>query len=97
MRELPHGIGEADFFLQLDELEDVTADAAAEAVEEPAVAVDRERRSLLAVKRAQPFERRAGLAQRYIVGDDGDDVGRRPDLVDELLRKQSQRVTPSIR
>ena len=40
LRELPHGVGEADLLLQLDELEHVAADAAAEAVEEPAIAMD---------------------------------------------------------
>ena len=39
-REHAHRFVEADLFLQLDELEDVAADAAAEAVEEALVRVD---------------------------------------------------------
>ena len=80
-------LAESDLFLQLDELEDVAADAAAEAMEEAFFLVDAERRRLLAVKRAEPLVFRAGLAQRHGVRDDGDNVCRRPDFVDEGLRE----------
>ena len=51
----------------------------------PAVAIDVERRRLLAVERAEALVAGAGLAQRHVVRDDGDDVGRRADFVDEGL------------
>ena len=42
LRQMAHGILKAKGLLQFDELEDIAAHAAAEAVEEPAVAIDRE-------------------------------------------------------
>jgi hypothetical protein len=47
------GVGKADVLLQLDKLEDITAAAATEAVEESTVAMNGERRRLFTVKRAQ--------------------------------------------
>jgi len=41
--------------VQLEELEDVAADAAAETMEEALIRVDVERRGLLVVKRAVPL------------------------------------------
>src|SRR5688500_14015915 len=74
--ELSHGVGEADLFLQLHELEDVPTNAAAETVKKAAIAVDVERRRFLTVKRTETFVAVAGFSQRDIVGDDGDDVSR---------------------
>src|SRR5262245_24180979 len=88
LRQRPRRILESDLVLQLDELEDVAADAAAEAVEEPLVAVDGERRRLLAVKRAESLVRIPSLAQRYRVGDDRHDVRGRTDFVNEGLGKK---------
>src|SRR5215213_5515600 len=85
VREMPHRFVEIDLFLQLDELEHVAADAAAEAIEEAAFAHDVERWRLLAVKRAQAFIGIAGFTQRDGVRNDGDNVGRRTDFVDEGL------------
>ena len=61
------------------------AEPESEAVEEPHVTVDMERRRLLAVDRAEALVRRARLLQRYVVLDDGDDVGVMRQVVDELL------------
>jgi hypothetical protein len=78
----------ADFFVQLEELEHVAADAAAEAVEKAFIAIDLKRRRLLAVKRTQTFVIGARLFQRYVVLDHDDDVGLLLEIVDESLRKK---------
>ena len=62
LRQHADGFGEADLLVQLHELDHVAADAAAEAVEEALLAVDVERRRLLAVERAQPLPGRARSA-----------------------------------
>ena len=72
-----------------DELEDVAPGAAAEAVKEALVAVHVERRRLLAVKRAQPFPRRAAALQRHALLDDLHDVGVRLQVLDEVRRGKS--------
>jgi hypothetical protein len=87
-RQLPHGIGEADLVEELDELEDIAAHAAPEAVEETLVGVDVERWSLLAVKRAETFPRRAGLLEGDAVLHDLQDVRLHFQVVDERLRKK---------
>ena len=51
LREKLDRVGEPDFFVQLEELEHVAADPAAEAVEETLIAIDLKRRRLLTVKR----------------------------------------------
>jgi hypothetical protein len=84
--ELLDGVAEADLVVQLEELEDVSPDAAAEAVEVALLAVDVERRRLLAVERAQPLVGGAGLLERDVVLDDDDDVGVVLQVVDEVLR-----------
>ena len=89
LREQLHRVVEPDLLVQLEELEDVAADAAAEAVEEPLVAVDVERRRLLAVERTEALVGGAGLLQRHVVLDHDDDVGVVLQVVDELLREQS--------
>ena len=88
LRELSHRVGEADLLLQLDELEHVAANAAAETVKKAAIAIDVERRRLLTVKRTQAFVAVARLPQRHVVGDDGDDVSGVADFVDERLREK---------
>src|SRR5262249_20206346 len=87
LRELLHRIREAHLLLQLDELEDVPARAAPEAVEEAAIAMDGEGRRFLAVERTEALVARAGLAERDVVRDHGHDVGGAADLVDERLGK----------
>ena len=89
LRQLLDRVREADLLVQLEKLEDVAADAAAEAVEEPLVAVDVKRRRLLAVKRAEPLVGGAGLLQRHVVLDDDDDVGLVLQVVDEVWGEES--------
>jgi hypothetical protein len=71
--------------VEFEELEHVAADAAAEAVEVALVAVDVERRRLLAVERAEALVGGASLLERDVVLDDDDDVGVVLEVVDELL------------
>ncbi len=71
-----HGFGEGDVLDLLHEAEDIARNSAAEAVKELVGGVDRERRRLFLVKRAQPLViLRAGLAQLHVLADDADDVG----------------------
>jgi len=80
-----HRVGKADFFVQLEELEHVAADAAAEAVEEALVAIDLEGRRLLAMKRTETFVIGARFFQRHVVLDHHDDVAREPRHVERQL------------
>src|SRR5690606_8700419 len=80
----PDGVLKAHPLLQLDELEDVTALPASGAVEEALVAVHREGRRPLAMERAQPLVRGAGLAQGHVLLHHLHDVGRLPYLIDDL-------------
>ena len=89
LREHPDRVLEADLLVQLEELEDVAADAAAEAVEESLVRVDVKRRRLLPVKRTEPLVGRAGALQRDVLLHDLHDVRLQAQVVDELLRKQT--------
>ena len=73
--------------LELDELDDVAAGPAAEAVEEPPVPVDGERRRLLGVERAEPLVAGARPAQRDDLLHDLHDVGLRLQIGDEARRK----------
>ena len=73
--QLFHGVLKADLLVELEELDDVAAGAAPEAVEESLVPVDLKRRCLLPVKRAQSLVGRARLLQRHVVLDHDDDVG----------------------
>ena len=88
LRQHPDGLGEADLLVQLDELDHVAADAAAEAVEEALLAVDVERRRLLAVERAQPFHVAPASLERHDVADHLHDVGVQMQIVEEGLREQ---------
>jgi hypothetical protein len=100
LRHHPHRLGEAQTLVQLDELEDVAADAAAEAVEEAALAIDVEGRRLLVVERTQALVGAADAAQRHRLLDDLDDVGLEAQVVEEALGKErhqsfsSTTVTP---
>ena len=77
--------GEVDLLLLHDEVEDVALGLAAEAVEDVLVGVDRERRGLLGVERAQPGPLPPDPPQRRVLGDDGHDVGRGPYRSDVLV------------
>jgi hypothetical protein len=89
LREQLHGFGKTDLFVQLEKLEDVAANATAEAVEEAFVAIDLKGRRFLPVKRAKPFVIGARFFQRHVVLDHDDDVGLLFEIVDESLRKQT--------
>ena len=87
LREQLHRIGESDLLVQLEELEHVAADAAAEAMKEPLVTRDVERRRFLAVERTETLIRCTRLLQRHVVLDHDDDVGLLLEVVDESLRE----------
>jgi hypothetical protein len=55
LREHPHGVGERGLLVELEKLEDISTDATPEAVEEPFLGIDVERRRLLAVERQRPL------------------------------------------
>ena len=89
LREHAHGVLEADLLVKLEELEDVAADVAAEAVKEPFSGFDVERRRLLGVERTQALVGRARALQRHVLLDDLHDVRLQAQVVDELLRKET--------
>src|SRR5262249_44084529 len=84
LRQMLHRIEESKLLLQLEKLDHVAADAAAEAVKEALVAVDVERRRLLTVKWTQPFVRGSRLLQRHVVLDHDDDVRLSFQVLDEV-------------
>jgi hypothetical protein len=88
VRQQPHRLGEPELLVQLDELDDVTADAAPEAMEETLVAVDLKRRRLLAVKWAEALVRRTGLLERHVILNHHHDVRLVFQVVDELLGEE---------
>src|SRR5689334_16056837 len=55
LRHQPHGVGEPEILVQLQEFEDVSVLLAAETVEVALVVVDRKGRRFLGVERAEPF------------------------------------------
>ena len=81
--EMLDGVDEAELFLQLEKLEDVAADAAAEAVEKAFVAVDVKRRALFGVKRAEALVGGPGFSERHILLHDLQDIGLHAQVVDE--------------
>ena len=89
LREHADGVLKADLLVQLEKLEHVAADAAAETVEEPLLGVHVERRGLLVVERAVAFVRRARALQGYIFLHHRQDVGLHAQVVDELLREET--------
>ena len=89
LRQHPHRILEADFLVQLEELEDIAADAAAETVEEALVGMNVERRRFFVMERAVALVRRPRPLQGYIFLDDRQDIGLQAKVVDELLREQT--------
>ena len=74
LRQAAQRLGEVDRVALHDEVEDVAAPAAAEALPGLARRRDRERRRLLAVERAQALEGGAGLAQLNGLADQVDEV-----------------------
>jgi hypothetical protein len=88
-REQPDGVGKPDLLLHLDELDHVAADAAAEAVKEPLLAVDVKGRRLLTVERAQALVAVAGLLQGHVFLDHLHDIRAGAQVVDERRREQA--------
>ena len=82
-REMLDGVDEAEFFLQLEELEDIAPHAAAEAVEKSLVAVDVERGAFFGVERAEAFVGRARFSERDVLLHDLQDVGLHAQVVYE--------------
>jgi hypothetical protein len=74
--------------VQLEKLDHIAADAAAEAVEEAFIAVDVERRRLLTVKWTEAFVRGSRFLQRHVVLNDDDDVGLSFQVLDEVSGEQ---------
>ena len=66
----------------LDEAKEVAAGLAAEAVPEPLVGVDGERRGSFLVEGAEPGEAAPGLAEPNVRGDDIDDIGSAADFLE---------------
>jgi hypothetical protein len=73
--------------VQLEELEDVAARVATEAVEEALVGRHGERRSLLRMERTQPLVAGSGPLQRDVLLHHLQNVRLQPQVFDELLRK----------
>ena len=84
-RDMLHRLRKREALGQREELEDVAARAAAEAVEEPLAAIDVKRRRLLAMKRTEAFVALAGELERRDLADEVDDVGRRAHLRDDAV------------
>ena len=81
-----HRLDKADVVDFLEKLEDVAADAAAEAVIDLAIDVDAERRGVLIVEGAGTEEiGAAALGELDVLGDDLDDVGRLFYALDDLF------------
>jgi hypothetical protein len=83
-----HGLLELERLGLLDELEGVAALAAAEAVVQLLLGVDRERGGALVVERAQPGPARADPAQVRLLANQLDHVDCVSDTVDRVLREQ---------
>ena len=76
----PHGFGEGDVFVFLDEREHVAALVTAEAMKDLSMRIDVEARRFLFVKRAEGDEVCAGAFEREIRANDIDDVAGGADL-----------------
>ena len=85
LRQQPDGIRKRDPFLQLHELEYIAAGMAAEAVKEPLLLIDGERRRLLGVKRAEAFELQPRLLQRDVLVHHADNVRLQAKIIDKAL------------
>ena len=93
VRDQADCLGEGDVFDLLHEGEDVTGDAASEAVKELAGGVDGERRRLLVMKGTEAGEvLRARLFEFDVVADDPNDVGLLLERVFEVGRGHGAKV-----
>ena len=90
----PYGVDEVEMLGGPDEGDGVTRGLAAEAVVEPLLGVDAERRALLGVERAQAGPAAADPLERGVLADEGDDVGCRPHLGHILVRYRHWMTVP---
>jgi hypothetical protein len=76
-------VDETELFLQLEKLEDVASDSAAEAVEKPFIAVDVKGRALFGVERAEAFVGGPRFSQRHVLLHNLQDVPMRAQIIYE--------------
>src|SRR6266404_5730737 len=88
--ERAHRLREGDAVLAHQEAEGVAARAAAEAVVDVALRVDRERRGLLGVEGAEPLPVLARALELHHLADDLEDVDAGADLVEVLLGESAR-------
>jgi hypothetical protein len=88
------GLAKADLLVEHDELEEVAAGLAAEAVEQLRAGVDREGRRLFFVEGAQPFHARAGRLEWNVVGDHPDDIARDAHGLNKITGCASAQLSP---
>src|SRR5262249_15964360 len=86
--EHAHRVLEANLFMQLQELEDIAANAAPEAVKKSLLGIDMERRCLLPMKRTQSLVRPPRSLQRHVLLDDRQDVRLKAQVIDKGLGEQ---------
>src|SRR5438132_5265801 len=95
-----HRLGKREALRELEELEDVSTLAAAEAVEEALVAVHMKRRRLLAMKRTESFVALAGELERRDLRHEVDNVGCRSYLRDygivEIYERHQSSSTATV-
>ena len=90
----PYGVDEVEVLGGPDEGDGIARGLAAEAVVEPLLGVDAERRALLGVERAQAGPAAADPLERGVLADEGDDVGCRPHLGHVLVRYRHWMTVP---
>ncbi len=88
-REGLDGLAEVQLVVELDELEDVAAGLAAEAVEQLALGIDRKRGRFFLVKRTEPLEPATRPLQGNVIRDDLNDIARSANGFDEVRCKRS--------
>src|SRR5262249_56281394 len=97
LSERPDCLGKAEPIVTHDEAERVAAGAAAEAVEDAALRIDREGRGLLGVERTESLPMLAGALQVHDLPDELHDIEPRADLVEELRTEVHLRIAPGPR
>src|SRR5262245_60509058 len=89
--EHAHRVLEADLFMELQELEDIAANAAAEAMKKSLLGIDMKRRCLLPMKRTESLVSPSRTLQRYVLLDDRQDIGLKPKVINKGLGKECHR------
>src|SRR4029079_2147261 len=88
-RQQPDRFLKGHFFKELDELDDVAADAAAETMKHTAIGVEVKPRRLFTVKRTESFPFRPASLHRHAFLNDLHDVGVRLQIINKRRWKQS--------